>query len=120
MNFDVLQNKMDCWLKNTLSQTRRLHNPLNKPHELILSVFLGTIALVVAMPFSVPQVKNDHEDFFPIRMCYKIEKRFSKYDFRLRPEMQICISKSVSCQDLLNQNRADRVELWLTEKILST
>lgn len=51
-------------------------------------------------------------------MCYRIEKRFSKYDFRLRPEVQIYTSKSVSCQDLLNQNTANRVELWLTHSAL--
>lgn len=124
LNFDVLQNKMTCWLKNTLSQTRRLIkrliNPLNKLHKWILSVFSGTVPLVVAMPFSVSQVRMVTRIFSPIRMCYRIEKRFSKYDFRLRPEMQIYTSKSVSCQDLLNQNRANRVELWLMGKTLST
>lgn len=112
LNFDVLQNKMYCWLKNTVSQARRWINPLNKLHEWILSSLSGTVPLVVAMPFSVPQVRMITRIFSPTRTCYRIEKRFSKYDFRLRTEMQIYTSKSVSCQDLLNQNRANRVELW--------
>lgn len=50
LKFDMLQNKMNYWLKSTLSQTTRLNNPLNKLHEWILSVFSGTVPLVVACP----------------------------------------------------------------------
>jgi len=43
-------------------------------------------------------------------MCYKIVKGFSKYDFRLLPEAQIYISKSV-----MFPARSYQIKIELTE-----